>query len=222
MAQIVKIPPHRRHGAVYRTKQYHGPLTRYPKLRIAHAPRMPGTFSPPSRVSNPDMHHGKCVTHVPWCMSGSLISGFLWSQSRGKRSRHSRRMRNPQVCVSGKRPMALLTWRHKSQWNFALNAPVSASEGLRSYQKINRNMIYTLYSHTKNSRCRMSSSAKPLFESKMISLGLQDDLIKFSIVPDIDVEVFGILDGVLVEAPTHHLQLDLTRDALVILTQSNI
>ena len=68
----------------------------------------------------------------------------------------------------------------------------------------------------------MSSSAKPLFETKMISLGLQDDLIKFSIVPDIDVEVFGILDGVLVEAPTHHLQLDLTRDALVILTQSNI
>ena len=23
-------------------------------------------------VSNPDMHHGTCVTHVPWCMSGSL------------------------------------------------------------------------------------------------------------------------------------------------------
>ena len=23
-------------------------------------------------VSDPDMHHGTCVTHVPWCMSGSL------------------------------------------------------------------------------------------------------------------------------------------------------
>ena len=23
-------------------------------------------------VSDPDMHHGTCATHVPWCMSGSL------------------------------------------------------------------------------------------------------------------------------------------------------
>ena len=38
---------------------------------------MPGTFSPPPRVSDPDMHHGTCVTHVPWCMTGSLTSGFL-------------------------------------------------------------------------------------------------------------------------------------------------
>ena len=26
-------------------------------------------------VSNPGMHHGTCVTHVPWCMSGSLTRG---------------------------------------------------------------------------------------------------------------------------------------------------
>ena len=26
-------------------------------------------------VSDPDMHHGTCVTHVPWCMSGSLTCG---------------------------------------------------------------------------------------------------------------------------------------------------
>ena len=135
MAQIVQIPPHRRHGAVYRTKQYHGPLTRHAKLRVAHAPRMPGSCSPPSRVSDPDMHHGTCVTHVPWCMSESLISGFLWSQSRGKSSRHSRRMRNPQFYASGKRPMALLTWRYKRQWNVALNIPVAAPEGLGSNQK---------------------------------------------------------------------------------------
>ena len=51
-------------------------------------------------VSNPGMHHGTCVTHVPWCMSGSLTCG-----GRGKRSRHSRRMRNPQFYVSGKRPI---------------------------------------------------------------------------------------------------------------------
>ena len=62
---------------------------------------MPGTFSPPPRVSDPDMHHGTCMTCVPWW----LTIGFLWSRPRGKRSRHSRRMRNLQVYVTGKRPM---------------------------------------------------------------------------------------------------------------------
>ena len=36
----------------------HGPLTRYVKLQVAHVPGMPGTFSPPPRVSDPDMYHG--------------------------------------------------------------------------------------------------------------------------------------------------------------------
>ena len=51
-----------------------GPLVRYVKLRVAHALGMPETFSQPSRISDPDMHQGTCVTHVPWCMPGSLIS----------------------------------------------------------------------------------------------------------------------------------------------------
>ena len=62
----------------------HGPLVRYVKLRVAHAPGMPGTFSPPPWISDPDMHNGTCVTHVPWCMPGSLTSGFLWSRRWGK------------------------------------------------------------------------------------------------------------------------------------------
>ena len=33
-------------------------------------------------VSNPGMHHGTCVTHAPWCLSGSLTCG-----GRGKHSR---------------------------------------------------------------------------------------------------------------------------------------
>ena len=80
----------------------HGPLARHVKLRVAHAP---GTFYPSPWARDPDMHHGTCVTHVPWCMPGSLTSGFLWSRWRGKRSRHSQRMRNQQFYVSGKRPM---------------------------------------------------------------------------------------------------------------------
>ena len=47
---------------------------------------------PATAVSDPDMHHGTCVTHVPWCMPGSLTSRFLWSRRRGKRSRHYRHM----------------------------------------------------------------------------------------------------------------------------------
>ena len=76
---------------------------------------MPGTFSPPPLVSDPDMHHGMCVTHMSWCMPGSLTSGFLWSRRWGKHSRHSRRMRNPQFYVSGKRPMARNSSHHRSK-----------------------------------------------------------------------------------------------------------
>ena len=70
---------------------------------------MPGTFSPPPRVSDPNMHHRTCVPHVPWCMLGSLTSGLLWNRWREKRSRHSRGMHNPQVYESGKRPIGHLT-----------------------------------------------------------------------------------------------------------------
>ena len=96
----------------------HGPLARYVKFRVAHAPGMPGTFSPPPLVSDPDMHHGTGVTHVPWCMSGSLTSGFIWSRWQGKRSRHSRRMRNPKFHVSGKRPI----WHHRT-WSTLVPLP---------------------------------------------------------------------------------------------------
>ena len=62
------------------------------------------------------MHHCTYIMRVPWCMPGSLTSGFLWSWWRGKRSRHSRRMRNPQFCVSGKRPIAVLAVIWSTHW----------------------------------------------------------------------------------------------------------
>ena len=84
------------------TSYRHGPLTRYATLRVARAPAM---FSPPPQVSDHYMHHGTCVTHVPWCIPESLTSSFLWGRWRGKRFRNSRHMRNPQLDVSGKRPI---------------------------------------------------------------------------------------------------------------------
>ena len=89
---------------LYHRRLSYGSLTRCAKLRVAQAPGMPGTFSPRHRlewkllVSDPGMHHARAVMYV-------RIANPRW---RGKRSRHSRRMRNPQFCVSGKRPIALL------------------------------------------------------------------------------------------------------------------
>ena len=84
----------------------HGRLTRYVKLRVAHAPGMPGLF-PRHRLQRPQtaswrsrhasrhVRHTRAVMHVE----------FANPRWRGKRSRHFRRMRNPQFYVSGKRPM---------------------------------------------------------------------------------------------------------------------
>ena len=84
------------------------------KIVVAHAPGMPRMFSAPPRLSDPDMHHGTCVT---------LISGFLWSMWRGKRSRHSGRMRNAQFYVSGKRSMEV-------HCKFAIEYPGQPSDPL--------------------------------------------------------------------------------------------
>ena len=65
-----------------------------------------GNVFPPPRVSDPDMHHGTCMTHVPGCMPGSLTRGFHRSRWWRKQSRHSRCMCNPHFYVSDKKPMA--------------------------------------------------------------------------------------------------------------------
>ena len=59
----------------------HGPLTRYVRLRVAHAPGnarnvfLVTDFKWKPLISDPGMHHGTCVTHVPWWMPGSLTRG---------------------------------------------------------------------------------------------------------------------------------------------------
>ena len=55
----------------------HGSLTRYLKLWVAHEP---GFFSATDLkknplVSDPRTHHGTCISHLPWCMSGSPTRG---------------------------------------------------------------------------------------------------------------------------------------------------
>ena len=142
----------------------YGPLARYAKLQVAHAPGMPGTFSPPPLVSDSDMHHGTCVTHVPWCMPGSLSSGFLWSRWRGKRSRHSRCMRNARIYVSGKRPIGVILQesnasrakfqygRHLSWWPHwvILKSCFPPENGSRWSEKI---IFYVVWACRKYSQC---------------------------------------------------------------------
>ena len=57
-----------------------GPLTRYVILRVCIRRECRERFphhqlQRKPLVYDPGMHHGTCVTHVPWCMSGSLTRG---------------------------------------------------------------------------------------------------------------------------------------------------
>ena len=91
-----------------------GPLARYEKMWVVHAPVMPGTFSRPPSVAGktfpafPTHRRRWRTTGLRCCTVGrrehtGRETVYRW---REKRSRHSRRMRNLQFYESGKRPMA--------------------------------------------------------------------------------------------------------------------
>ena len=84
---------------------YHGPLARYVRLRVAHATGMPGSFSLPrtskENASKRSWYASRHVLHVRAVMHAGIADPWR----RGKRSRHSRRMRNAQFFVYGKRPI---------------------------------------------------------------------------------------------------------------------
>ena len=64
-----------------------------------------GNVFPPLWVSDPNRHHGTCVTHVAWCMLGSLTSCSLGSRWWRTRSQHSPCMCSRQFYIYGKRPI---------------------------------------------------------------------------------------------------------------------
>ena len=96
---IVKSSPNMTFYAV------HGPLTRYVKVRIAHAPGMQGTFSPPSTLKESASKQSRQASRHVRHARAVMYVGIANPQWRGKRSRHSQRMRRPQLYVSGKRPI---------------------------------------------------------------------------------------------------------------------
>ena len=131
-------------------KTEHVPLARYLKLWVAHAPGMPGTFFPPPGVNDPDMHHGTQVMHVPWWMSRSLTSCFLWCTWRGKCSQHSRHMLNPKFNVSGKRPMSkhiavLILWYILIWFYQAFRVRYKVKQTVSAFIKVMAVMANVLY-----------------------------------------------------------------------------
>ena len=126
-------------------------LARYVKLWVMHAQGMRVTLFPPPRVSDPDMHDGRCVTQVSWCIPGSPASDFLWSRWQGKRCRHSRRMHvQRQFYVSGKRPTGLLCstnlfCRHVS--GFMTGCPYGVScRSLTFFIPVSRSNLWPFFS----------------------------------------------------------------------------
>ena len=86
----------------YHDSVWHGPRTRYVKLRVVHAPGMPGKFSPPPISKETASYRSRHASrHVRDARAGMYV-GIANPWWRGKRSRHSRRMRNPQFYVSCK------------------------------------------------------------------------------------------------------------------------
>ena len=73
----------------------HGPLTRYVKLQVTHAPGMRGTFSPPPTSKEPASLRSRHASRHVRNARAVMHFGIANPRWRGKRSRHSRRMRNP-------------------------------------------------------------------------------------------------------------------------------
>ena len=93
------------------------PLTRYVKSRVAHAPGKPGTFSPlPTSKETASWQSRHAPRHVRDARAVRVrIANPRW---RWKRSRHSRRMRNPQFYVSGKRPVEGVCNPESHSWGY--------------------------------------------------------------------------------------------------------
>ena len=74
-------------------------------MRVAHAPGMPGTFSPPTPSKETAGERSRHASRHVCDRTCRDACRDRWPEVAGKRSLHSRRMRNPQFYVSGKRPV---------------------------------------------------------------------------------------------------------------------
>ena len=86
----------------------HGPLTRYVKLQVAHAPGMPGTFSPAADFKgNRWLAIPTCITARAWRTCRDACRDRLPAVT-GKTFPAFPAHAHPLICVSGKWPM--MSW----------------------------------------------------------------------------------------------------------------
>ena len=79
------------------------------KIADAHVPGMPGKRS---RNASRHVRHARTVKHAGVANYWFPLNLAVWK----KRSRHPRRMRIPQIYVSGKRPMIQMIGDHGQKW----------------------------------------------------------------------------------------------------------
>ena len=86
-------------------------------------------------VNNSGMHHGTWVTHVPWCVSGSLI------RDGGKKGLTF--LAHAQFFVSNKRPIVCsLSFCSISDWHWEQNATFFTQSGVRGIDPFNHCLNY--------------------------------------------------------------------------------
>ena len=126
---------------------WHGPLTRYVKLQVAHAPGMSGTFSPAADFKrNRQLAIPTCITARAWRTCRDACRDRLPAVT-GKTFPAFPAHAHPQFCVSGKRPMAqmikciaLKHWLsllfHVSYRQISVDISVTAAIMTRSYDEL--------------------------------------------------------------------------------------
>ena len=142
----------------------HGPLTRYVKLQVAHAPGMPGKFFPAavfkgnrSRHASRHVRDARAVMHV----------GIAYLRWRVKRSRYSPLMRTCNIAYLARGPwirMSLLKHANvssapvlstaNSQWNWS-NSSVIKRMRFELYSGDLKGPAWSIWTRTRTSCSRL-------------------------------------------------------------------
>ena len=132
IAVAVTMQPHvsPRHVSPLDDSRAHGPLTRYVKLQVAHAPGMPGTFSPAADFKGyRKLAIPACITARAWRTCRDACRDRLPAVT-GKTFPAFPAHAHPQFCVSGKRPMNYIQVHIVDEfWSITYHYPL-LTEGL--------------------------------------------------------------------------------------------
>ena len=139
-------------------------------------------------VSDPNIHHRTCVTHVPDACRDR------WPAVAGKRSRHSWRMHSPQFCVSGKKPMdksitRIPTWT-AANFDICLGGPGDIyCEHLKKFDCVTTRLYCFVSPMTKNARYLIQEFLEAIPLAKYDEICLSGDQV-FSVDVQNSINVF--------------------------------